>query len=275
MTTKGLGPDLGTTGETVTPAEALDLCDRIVGEPSWRQHYFAWLRAPDAPRDQWLPVDAYYPGQRLVIVWRPEPGPRDDLYRELVPAHGLWLLELTPAKIAGDRQEAERRLRALLGAARATAIAVGPRPKRPPGRDSGEAGAAAAVPSDDRERTRRAGPPPELPAWLGAITGAALVAMVIAELYAGVAVVGFDAGRPVLAVGLALDACARALGTLAASRERAPGWPWGCALGGSPFVAAFVFGRGEKSTVEPAPLAGVLALLALALVAGSVIGIAS
>ena len=263
-------------GETVTPAEAFDLCDRIVGEPSWRQHFFAWLRAPEAPREQWLPVDAYYPGHRLVIVWRPEPGPNDDLYRELVPAHGMRLLELTPAKIAGDRQEAERRLRALLRAARAAATAPAPRPARPPKPDSRDSTAAApAQPSDAPERARPAEPPAELPAWLGAIAGAALVAVVIAELYAGVAVVGFDAARPVLAVGLALDACARALGTLAASRERAPGWPLACAVGGSPFVALFVFGRGQRSTVEPAPLAGVLALLALALIALALIGIAS
>ncbi len=273
MTTEGLGPDLGSTGETVTPAEAFDLCDRIVGEPSRRRHFFGWLRAPEAPRDQWLPVDAYYPGHRLVLVWRPAPGPNDELYRELVPAHGLRLLELTPAKIAGDRPEAERRLRALLGAAGATPIAAAQRPPR--GTRPGSEGAAPAEWRDVRRRARPASRPFELPAWLGAIAGAALVAVVITELYAGVALVGFDAGRPVLALGLALDACARALGTLAASRERAPGWPWLCAAGGSPMVAVFVFGRERRATVEPAPLAGVLALLALALVAVALIGIAS
>lgn len=275
MTTEGLGTELRMTGETVAPAEAFDLCDRIVGEPSRRHHLFGWLRAPDAPREEWLPVDAYYPGHRLVIVWRPAPGPSDDLYRELVPAHGLRLLELTPAKIAGDRQEAERRLRALLEAAGATAIAS-PRPRRRVQGDSGRqsAAASAAWPKPEK-RTRHAAPPAEIPAWIGAIAGAALVAVVMAELYAGVAVEGFDAGRPVLALGLALDACARALGTLAASRERTPGWPWACALGGSPLVASFVFGREQPETVEPAPLAGVLALLAMALVAVALIGIAA
>lgn len=274
MTTEGLRPDLG-TGDSVTPAQALELCDRIVGEPSRRQHLFGWLRAPEAPRDQWLPVDAYYPGHRLVIVWRPAPGPNDDLYRELVPAHGLRLLDLTPAKIAGDRQEAERRLRALLRAAGAAAIAAAPRPPRSPRPEPGAALAAAPAESNAIQVRARPAAAPELPAWLGAIFGAALVAVVIAELYAGVAVVGFDAGRPVLAVGLALDACARALGTLAASRERAPGWPWACAVGGSPLVAAFVFGREPRPSLEPAPLAGVLALVALALVAVALIGIAS
>ena len=95
-TTWGLGPESGTAGSSVTPAEALDVCDRIIGEPSRRRHLFAWLRAPDAPWAEWLPVEAYYPGRRLVIIWRSEPGPNDDLYRQLVPAHGLHLLELTP-----------------------------------------------------------------------------------------------------------------------------------------------------------------------------------
>jgi hypothetical protein len=273
MTTEGLGTDLGTTADTVTPAEAFDLCDRIVGEPSRRQHLFGWLRAPEAPRDQWLPVDAYYPRHRLVLVWRQAPGPNDELYRQLVPAHGLRLLELTPAKIAGDRQEAERRLRALLGAAGATPIAAAPRPPRPP--QPGPRVAPAAESNDIPERARPPAPPSELPAWVGAIAGVALAAVVLAELYAGVAVIGFGAGRPVLAVGLALDACARALGTLAASRERAGAWPWACAVGGSPLVAAFVFGRERRAKVEPAPLAGVLSLLALALVAVALIGIAS
>lgn len=271
MTTEGLGPELG-TGEIVTPAEALDVCDRIVGEPSRRRHLFSWLRAPEAPRDQWLPVDAYYPRHRLVVVWRAQPEADDDLYRELIPAHGLRLIELTPAKIAGDRQEAGRRLRALLEAAGATAIPA--RPTRPvpvhPGPQLAPAPAAADQPV---QRAR----PAEIPAWMGAIAGLGLVAVVIAELYVGVAVAGFDAGRPVLAMGLALDACARALGTLAASRARAPGWSWACAIGGSPLVASFVFGREQRETVEPAPLAGVLALLAMAVVAVAValIGIAS
>ncbi len=268
MTTEARGPELGTAGSTVTPAEALDVCDRIVGEPSRRSHLFAWLRAPDAPRDEWLPVEAYYPRNRLVIVWRPQPGPTDDIYRQLVPAHGLRLLELTPAKIAGERPEAERRLRALLDAAGASA----PRAPLPPPaprehEEPPESGSLEQRPPDQGAI--------ELPPGLRAVAGAGLVALVIVELYAGVAVVGFDASRPVLAIGLALDACVRALGTLAAVRERVPGWPWACAVGGSPFVASFVFGRGRRTMVEPAPLAGVLALLAMAFVVVALIGIAS
>jgi hypothetical protein len=65
----------------------------------------------------------------------------------------------------------------------------------------------------------------------------------------------------VLAFALAVDACARVSGVVAARRARAPDWAWGCALLGSPLVVAFW--RSEHATAEPAPLAGQLAVVAL------------
>src|SRR5205807_4563444 len=72
-----------------------------------------------------------------------------------------------------------------------------------------------------------------------AVVGIALLAVVIAETYVGVAQLGLGNGQVLLAFALALDACARALGTVAARRAEEVQWGWWCALGGSPLVAAF------------------------------------
>ena len=81
------------------------------------------------------------------------------------------------------------------------------------------------------------------------------------ELYVGVARGALDHGHFVLAFALAIDACARASGVVAARRAGATDWAWGCLLIGSPIVAAFW--RSEQATAEPAPLAGPLAIVAL------------
>src|SRR5436309_7612858 len=54
---------------------------------------FGWLRVPDAAADEWLTVDAYYPGNRVVVTCS---GVHDALLSERVPAHGLRLLLLDP-----------------------------------------------------------------------------------------------------------------------------------------------------------------------------------
>src|SRR5947209_4445538 len=87
MTTEGLA------GE-VLGAEILSACDRILGEIGRRQHMFGWLRTPDAPAGEWLPVDAYYPGNRIVVACA---GIHDALLSELVPAHGRRLLLVEPS----------------------------------------------------------------------------------------------------------------------------------------------------------------------------------
>jgi hypothetical protein len=63
-----------------------------------------------------------------------------------------------------------------------------------------------------------------------------------------------------VASGLALDASARALGTVAACQAGSPGWAWACALGGSPLVVSFASLQSDGPVdVDPAPLAGVVA----------------
>jgi hypothetical protein len=71
-----------------------------------------------------------------------------------------------------------------------------------------------------------------------------------------------------LAFGLALDACSRGLGTIAAGRDGSSEWAWWCALGGSPVVAWFaLFQQRGPVRTEPAPLAGLIAILALVVLA--------
>ena len=55
-----------------TPA-ILALCDRAIGEVGRRKHVFTWLRAPGSMAGEWLAVDAYYPGHRLVVLVRDQP----------------------------------------------------------------------------------------------------------------------------------------------------------------------------------------------------------
>jgi hypothetical protein len=76
-----------------------------------------------------------------------------------------------------------------------------------------------------------------------------------------------------LGFGLALDACSRVLGTVAARRANEPGWAWACVLVGCPTVASFAtFGREGPVVTEPAPLAGLVAVLAGLLIALAVVG---
>jgi hypothetical protein len=131
-------------------------------------------------------------------------------------------------------------------------------------------------PPEDRAAERAAGPGER--AALGATAGAALIAVVLVELYFGVGVFALGGGHVLLAFGLALDACARALGTVAAGRAGDQPSAWWCAIGGSPFVAGFaLFSPTGPVTVEPAPLAGFVALFANGLVAlwllGAIVGI--
>lgn len=323
----------------------LTLCDRLLGEIGRRQHLFGWLRAPDAAAHEWLPVDAYYPRRRLVVLCRPAPRPHDDLCRELIPKHGLNLLLLRPAELAGDPaavREAvtmrisklepppERALAPPPGAraapkapsesvvSRAVSSFAQPAPTRPGNRRrAGPSHAAAAqraarfvtarssVPRHAASRmppargtgaspegmgkpgaARAAGAslsisaarhgPPRFPAGHpqkrtagigapGLLVGAVLAAALAAEVYVDVAKV-LGVGEVVLAFGVALDACARALGTIAAERAGRHLWAVACAIGGSPVVALFsLFRRSGPESVDPAPLAGLLALLAMGL----------
>jgi hypothetical protein len=291
MTTDELDSELSERSPNpLTAADVLNICDRILGEPARRRHFFAWLRAPGAASDEWLPVDGYYPANKLVVVWRAAPGATDNLYSELVPAHGFRLLALTPDAVGADRHQAEARLRgrieALGAAPRRVREPQPPRAREPQPRRAVEPQAREVRDSPPRNaavvRTFASLAPAAaveaspLGAAFGAVLGVVLSAVVVAELYLGVAVVGFGHGQPVLALAFALDACARTLGTAGAGHVGLREWAWLCALGGSPLVAAFASAQrqGQVAT-EPTPLAEVLSLLALALAAiGALIALA-
>jgi hypothetical protein len=353
MTTHGLLGErpLDTEAQLDVP-EILDLCDRIVGEIGRRAHMFGWLRASDG--EQWLTVDAYYPGPRLVVLCREHAGPDDELYDERVPAHGMRLLRLSPAELGPDRDGARAVLARRIGA-------LGPPPRRAheaPAELSGSVVARAVAslaaptpapraepaptPGEQRQRrvrqtqaeaakraarfvaTRPAGPVRRAPRphgplspaaaereaagarvaaaraaevlervlgsaeqraaavrqpssagrqALGVTLGAVLVAVLIAEVYFGVGKLALAGGHVLLAFGLALDACARVLGTVAAGRLGDQSSAWWCTIGGSPFVVGFtLFAPAGEVTVEPAPLAGFVALFANSLVALWLVG---
>ena len=336
----------GPPARALEVAEIIGMCDRIVGEPGRRRHLFGWLKAPDAGAEQWLPVDSYYPASRLVVVCRADPpGPDDHLYGELVPQHGLRLLQLAPAELGDDPPRAEARLRELIAAtgpapprireapspdgptespvARAMASLALPPVAAPPERRRVSAGQAAAaergarfvaahradgngrangtspvaprvaprtaahlhpqprqgppvrVAPAPRPRPRPTSPGPARMRGDDLALGAALVLIVFVEVYVLVVRTALDQDRLLLAFGVALDAGARSLGTVAAARSGRLSWAWACAVGGSPMVAWFALFQSEGPVAtEPAPLAGLVALLATFLVALALAGAA-
>jgi len=194
----------------------LSMCDDLLGEVGRRDHIFAWLRAPGAAADEWLPVDAYYPRARLVVICRSASRPHDAVYRELVPAHG-----------SAPQQE-----------------------KQPP------------TPEWTPVKVEHTSVPRGYVHGAGVLAGLALAALVIAELYLGVIVVAFHDNRLLFGLAIALEACSRILGTLAAERAGQRGWAFACAIVGAPAVAWFALLRPSgRLEVEPAPLAGLLAVL--------------
>jgi hypothetical protein len=107
---------------------------------------------------------------------------------------------------------------------------------------------------------------------LGTVAAIALTAALVAEVYFGVVRWAIDGGHWLLAFGVALDVCARALGTVAAGRAGDRTATWWCLLGGSPFVAGFaLYGPDGPVDVDPAPLAGLLALFAAGVLAIAVV----
>lgn len=264
MTTGELGGGLGedarapsddwlASGSFAAPvAEILDLTDRILAERGRRSHLFAWLRRPGGGPADWLAVDAYYPGSRLVVVCQDPASPHRELFAELIPAHGLRLLELNPDELTGGREATRRTLERRiedLGPPRGRPIAAPP-----------SAVSAPPQPHVPRRAAERQ--------LAGVLAGFALAAVLVAEVYAGVARAGFDSGNVLLAFGLALDACSRGLGTIAAGREGSSEWAWWCLLGGSPVVAWFALFQDQGPVrTEPAPLAGVMGMLALLVLA--------
>ncbi|MGN6168366.1 MAG: hypothetical protein ACTHQQ_09370 [Solirubrobacteraceae bacterium] len=236
--------------------EILDVTDRLLGERGRRSHLFTWLRRPGGGPADWLAVDAYYPGNRVVVVCQVTADPYREVFAELIPAHGLRLLEIDQDALVGGRESARRALEQRVAQ-------LGPLPERsaaPVNRSQVPATATSpqsqvSRPSGDRHVAR-------------VLAGFALTAVLVAEVYAGVARAGFDSGNVLLAFGLALDACSRGLGTIAASREGSSEWAWWCALGGSPVVVWFaLFQAGGPVRTEPAPLGGLIGILALVVLA--------
>lgn len=306
----------------------LSMCDDLLGEVGRRDHIFHWLRAPGEDIDEWLPVSAYYPRARLVVMCRSNPGPHDSIYRDQVPAHGLGLLRLDPTALGPDQTAVREAL-----AARIFDLEHMPRertrpktrPEKRPGRrerarpETGPESRPDPARSPDPEGRRdREGPPnpegrrdpegrpnpegrhdpegrrekrPPPSAWTpvkvehapvprgyvhgaGVLAGLVLAAVLIAELYLGVIVVAFHHGRLLLGLAIVLEACSRMLGTGAAERAGRRGWAFACAIIGAPVVAWFALLRPSgRLQTEPAPLAGLLAVLAGAVaVVGILIG---
>jgi hypothetical protein len=252
----------------LAPTRILSICDHVVGEVGRRSHMFAWLRVPGsgagADHPQWLSVDAYYPRARLVVMCRTAPGPHDALYRQLIPAHGLGLLTLDPEALGDDPAEVQAALEARISGRNFSLASVS---SQAPRNRSAERTRSAEWTPVTVERTPV---PAAVQQGLGVVVGMALAVGLMVELYLAVVAVGLQAGRPLLGLAIALEACARGLGTVAAERAGERGWACACAIGGAPVVAWFALApRPRRAEAEPAPLAGLLALLAgvIALVA--------
>ncbi len=249
----------------------LSICDQLLGEVGRRDHMFAWLRAPGAGADEWLAVDAYYPRARVVVMCRTRPGPQDSLYRELVLAHGLGLLTLDPVVLGNDGQAVQEALADKFFDLEHVPRERAPRAKTPRARpDATDAPAPAWTPV----KVERTPVPRGFVQGLGVLAGLAFAALLIVEVYVGVIVVAFGAGRLVLGLAILLEALSRTLGTVAAERAGQRGWACACAIGGALVVAwVALLRRPGRIDVEPAPLAGLLALLAGAVaIVGFLIG---
>ena len=255
----------------------LSMCDSLLGEAGRRHHMFTWLRAPGAGAGEWLAVDAYYPRARLVVICRSGPGPHDSLYRELIPAHGLGLLTLDPAALGSDRETVEASLAAkffdLEHVARGRSRPSATRAEQQPGPTKAAARNAPA-PEWTPVKVEHTPIPRGFVQGLGILAGLAFAALLIGELYLGVIKVAFGDGRLLLGLAIVLELLSRALGTVAAERAEDRGWACACAIVGAPVVAWVTLFRRPRIDVEPAPLAGLLALLAgavavLALLIGS------
>lgn len=104
----------------------LDLCDRVLAETGLRQHRFSWLLGDPGVTGRCvrLPVDSYWPNANMVVEYRERQhdqpvahfdspdrltvsgvhrGLQRALYdarrEELIPAHGIRLIVLTPADL--------------------------------------------------------------------------------------------------------------------------------------------------------------------------------
>jgi hypothetical protein len=111
-------------------AYVIDLCDEVLGAPALRQHRFDFLRGDAGLGRQGVkvPVDAYYPDRQLVVEYRErqhteaipfmdrrmtisgvDRGTQRAIYdqrrRDVLPQHGIELMELSYADFAHDKSK--------------------------------------------------------------------------------------------------------------------------------------------------------------------------
>ena len=153
-------PDVDASAPTALPlASLLAICDRVLGEIGRRRHLFSWLRDPDAASEQWLPVDSYYPGNRVVVVSSETTAGHEHLYNELIPAHGLKLLTLEPAEIGGDPVAAKEALERTIASLELPERHVGEADDVPRENPVGKALQTLVAPPAVQPAPRRAPPP--------------------------------------------------------------------------------------------------------------------
>jgi hypothetical protein len=130
--------------------------------------------------------------------------------------------------------------------------------------------AALAAKADAAVATHASHPPKHSAAFragegAGLLLGLALALILGGETLLLVILFALEGGHVLLAIGLAFDVCARGLGTIAAIRDGNEDSAWGCLILGSPAAVSFAFAGDEPVQTEPAPLAGALGALAIAL----------
>jgi hypothetical protein len=281
----------GTPSASVDPTAVLDRLDSQLGEIARRQHRFAWLRDPGS--GEWLVVDAYYPGNRVVVILT-EDRRLMSLCGDLVPRNGLFLVALSAAEVTEDASALISQLRTRLEiqgwvprsdlrrgqpppapaapTGPAPVLAPAPRPTDAPSGPARSDGDDFEVPAGVRIRTPRPTAPPRpgaSPAE-GIGIGITLVLAVVLELAAGGGLVGLGAGDYVLGFGCVLDACARVLGLVVASQNADLDAAWTSVIFGSPAL----WGLKDSEQSDLAPVARVTAILAGLMVAlGAVLAI--
>jgi hypothetical protein len=274
----GVGP--GTDAPDAAPApvsplaSTLEQCDRLLGEIGRREHRFSWLRAPGPTGElEWLAVDAYYPGNRLVVCCRSDPVLRA-LCAQEVPQHGLFLVTLSPgelttspqynAELAGSRlADSGWSPRPVAAGERDPVPASAPLPEPQRAPVAGRRASAAVRPADPATSMPRSGREERF----GVQIGLALIVIVLAEAYLGIVVLGVNRGDVILGLGLQLDACARVIGTIAAGHVGDHAAAWLSLVIGSPALAAADPPGAGEAEYEPARLARVTAVLALGVIA--------
>ncbi len=212
--------------------------------------------------------------ERRVAELAPVVRPSGELHERDNGARAASLLPQPVTPPVARRRVGDSRAAAAARGARFVATHEPPAPvevidRRPAGGVSRPAPPPARRPSPARRSVIARDPPPASQHLKAPdlVIGLALIPVLCLELYYGVARFALGGGHVLLAFGLALDCCARVLGTVAARRARKSDWMWSCALIGSPAVAMFaLYGGDGEPPPEPGILAGWVSLCACAAV---------